>query len=162
MPRSRTTGLNTVFALRSSNRGFTQLPLTYTEPAGRYSCAITIDLDGHSQNDVTVSIPWDVVRQVTQDLIDECASRHTGGIITYGLGNTFNALVNPTAYDGAAIDLTAIVQQPDGSNTFATLAPEAIANGYNVPVYMKIVISGNDAEVEEDAADYPISLRMQH
>lgn len=132
MPRNRATGLNSVFASQSSNRGFTQLPLTYIGSAGRRSCVITIDLDGHSQNDVTVTVPWDVVRQVIQALIDRCASRMIGGMITYGLGNTLNALINPVAYDGAAIDLTAVVQQPDGSDTFAFLAPRAIAEGYSM------------------------------
>ncbi|KAI4185015.1 MAG: hypothetical protein L6R41_004387 [Letrouitia leprolyta] len=161
MPRNRATGLNTVFSLHSSNPGVTQLPRRYTEPAGRLSCTITVDLDGHSQNDVTISVPWDVLRQVTQDLIDKCASRHLGGAITYGLGNTLDALVNPVAYDGASIDLTAIVLQPDGSSAFAFLSPQAIADGYNVPVYMKITLSGLNVEVEEDELDYHVSLQLQ-
>ena len=109
MSRGRATGLISIFTTQSSARGLTRVPLIFTASARRSLCVITIDLDGHSQNEDTVTVPWDVVRQVTQALIDKCASRSISGIITYGLGTTLNALMTPVAYSGLSIDLTAFV-----------------------------------------------------
>lgn len=89
------TALNAVFALLSSNRGFTPLPLVYTESAGRYTCPNTINLDGHSQKDVSVSVPRDIVRQVTQDLTDKCLSRLIGGIVYVRLGEYVQCFDEP-------------------------------------------------------------------
>ena len=96
---------------------------------------ITIDLDGHSKDDVSVAVSWNDIKQMARSLIAECVSQSLGGVRTYGMKNTLQALLEPTSYDdGRPIDLGAIpmpVEQPDG-NIDSVAIPDSVsitANG---------------------------------
>ena len=83
------------------------------------ACAITVDLDGHSLNDVFVLIPWDQVRHLAQIAINVCVDVHAeGGISFFGLNHTFESIIYRVPYDtriNSAIHDTVDVMNPDGS-----------------------------------------------
>lgn len=83
------------------------------------TCAITVDLDGHSINDVFVLVPWDTVRLVAQEIIDECVEPlYSGGMATFGLNHSFESVIHPTPYDPRINPIrvaTVDVLNPDGT-----------------------------------------------
>ena len=93
-----------------------QLPLRYVDNAAKPICVITVELEGHSQSDVSVTISYDMIRNIAINVKENCVHRLTwGGWETYGLDATFRALVPPVAYDGSTPRQPAAVENPDGS-----------------------------------------------
>ena len=57
---------------------------------------ISIDLDGHSKKDVFVSVPWNTVRNLTENIIERCVDGPgMGGWETFGIKQSFDATINP-------------------------------------------------------------------
>lgn len=93
-----------------------RLPLRYVDNTAKPACVITVDLDGHSQSDVSVTISYDMIRNIAINVKKNCVHRLSwGGWETYGLNATFRALVPPMAYDGSVPRQAAAVENPDGS-----------------------------------------------
>ncbi|CAF9934786.1 MAG: hypothetical protein ALECFALPRED_006089 [Alectoria fallacina] len=94
---------------------------------------ITIDLDGHSQSDQFVFVPWNEIRDMAQHIVDSCVyflSR--GGFITYGVGRTLESLIYPTSYggDNAEIPYPAWVWEPDGTVEFVAIPSNPATDEY--------------------------------
>lgn len=128
--------LPTIFTTRerSADNNWVQVPVQYYDAGldSNIGCRITIDLDGHSQNDVFVLIPYDIVHDIVQDGIENCVDmRGIGAFSTYGLRNTFQSLLTPTAFDGSAISdsQTYAVQQPDGTIDSVAVPPDPVVEG---------------------------------
>ena len=98
---------------------FIAVPKHYVDSMGSPACAITVDLDGHSLNDVFVLIPWDQVRHLARIAINVCVDVHAeGGISFFGLNHTFESIIYRVPYDtriNSAIHDTVDVMNPDGS-----------------------------------------------
>jgi len=118
---------------RTPTNKYVQVPQSYTDNNLNPQCTITIDLDGHSETDEFVLVPYDVIKDMTQDLITQCVTGQMGGRMTYVMKGTLDSLLEPTAYDGSAIfvPLLAVVEQPDGSTGSIVFPPPAV--GLNVP-----------------------------
>lgn len=93
-----------------------QLPQHYVDNTAKPACVITVELEGHSQSDVSVTISYDMIRNIAINVKENCIQRLSwGGWETYGLDATFRALVPPAAYDGSIYRQPAAVENPDGS-----------------------------------------------
>lgn len=127
--------LSSIFTTRprTSTNNYVQVPDAYSDNDANPLCTITIDLDGHSENDVFVLVPYDVIKEMTENLISKCVTEQMGGMMTYGMAGTLNTLLEPTAYDGSAINvpLPSVVEQPDGTVHSIAIPPPAV--GPNVP-----------------------------
>ena len=112
--------LPSTFTTRQSvaTNNWIQVPKHYSHSNNHPSCNITIDLEGNSQHDVFVRLPFNALRKIARSIIRACViGSADGGYTNYGLRDAAFALLEPTAYDGSAIkesNATA-VQQPDGS-----------------------------------------------
>ena len=118
--------LPTIFTTRAhtTSNNYIQVPVRHVNAQPNPSCMITIDLDGHSQSDQFVSVPWDEIRQMAQVIVTRCVDRmHLGGFITFGLGRTFESLVFPTTYGtgNVPIPIPAWVWQPDDTVEFVAI-----------------------------------------
>lgn len=127
--------LPTIFTTRAhtATNNYVQVPIRYGDTELDSSCMVTIDLDGHSQTDQFVILPWDGVREMAQVVVDGCVDGfHRGGYITYGVGRVFESLLDPTAYEGAQTEISpAWVQQPDGTVETVAIPPPRAENGYS-------------------------------
>ena len=89
---------------------YVQVPEIYYDSESHPSFMITIELDGHSQTNTSVSVSYDKVKSMARTLYAECLPHHEGGVRTYGLGDTLQALLEPTAYsDGSPIELGPLI-----------------------------------------------------
>ena len=166
---------------KSRNNDWIQLPQRYVN-GDDSACTITIDLEGHSQRDVSFSVSYDTIRSIAQNVMNNCIGGHGwGGWETYGLLNTFQALRWPEPYDTA--QQAAVFENPDGSITSLGL-PEGTGgvNGFSmshlqkcmpsidqgipltdtldVPVYMLITVSGPSVIKRKERTDYMIGLSL--
>ena len=112
--------LPSIFTTRSqtATNNYVEVPVRYTDSDSDPRCVVTIDLDGHSQRDQFVFVPYDQVRVMAQRIVDFCVGIFDrGGFMTYGVGRTLEALITPTAYSGGNTDIPtpAYVEQPDES-----------------------------------------------
>ena len=113
--------LPSIFTTRrkTGTNNFVQVPKRYVDATRIPACAITVDLDGHSQHDVFVLVPWNSIRLIAAEIIEECVGIFTtGGISTYGLNQTFEAFIAATPYDPSINAIRAepaSVLNPDGS-----------------------------------------------
>lgn len=128
--------LPTIFTTRAhtATNNHVQVPIRYGDTElESSSCVVTIDLDGHSQTDQSVSVPWDEVREMAQVIVDSCVDGfHRGGYVTYGVGRAVESLLDPTAYGGAQTEIPpAWVQQPDGTVETVAIPPARVDNGYS-------------------------------
>ena len=126
----------------------------------RPGCVITIDLDGDSQTDDTFEISWTVIRGMAKYVIDGCVSRERseGGLVTYGLERTTQAIAFPVMRNGSAIPGISsgpvVVENPQG---FEVGIPET-------PVVVLSDISKSDKE----SSVFPVlripvnRLKIQH
>ena len=128
--------LPTIFTTRAhtATNNYIQVPLHYTDAEPKPSCMITIDLDGHSQSDQFVFVPWNEVRDMALQLVDSCVyflSR--GGFITYGVGRTLESLIYPTTYggDNAEFPYPAWVWEPDGTAEFVAIPSNPATDEYS-------------------------------
>ena len=118
LPSIFTTNAHTTF------NNYIQVPVRHMNAQANPSCMITIDLDGHSQSDRFVSVPWDEIRQMAQVIVARCVDRmYLGGFITFGVLRTFESLVFPTTYgtDNVPIPISAWVLQPDETVDFVAI-----------------------------------------
>ena len=132
--------LPSIFSSRQSimDNLFT-LPRVYVDSAERPRCVITIELDGNSNRNVYVLIPWDKVKEMAEIIMDSCIHIDGfgwGGTATYGLQRTFDALVFPTLYDReeGQIAEPAEVIQPDGSRGVVAMPADDANQGYGKPL----------------------------
>ena len=112
-----TGSIPSIFTTRTSDAGsnFVTVPKRYVDAEVLPRCAITIDLDGHSRNDVFVLIPWKKIRSIVEDILDDCVDGYAwGGFETWGLKRPFDAVINPTLYNPNN-PVPAQVEQPDGT-----------------------------------------------
>ena len=154
--------LPTIFTTRArtASNNFVEVPQSYKDNEARPGCEITIDLDGHSQNDKYAFVPFDAVREMGQKVINTCVSYGSQGrFITYGLKTTIQALLDPTSYDGSSIDIPApaTVQQPDGTTDYTEIAipDEASSKAFE---YSKSHVLSSCVLVNE-AATCPVMFR---
>ncbi|MCJ1483671.1 hypothetical protein MMC06_003839 [Schaereria dolodes] len=97
-----------------------EVPKVYLDNSERPGCVITIDLDGDSQTDDTFEISWTVIRGMAKYVIDGCVSRERseGGLVTYGLERTTQAIAFPVMRNGSAIPGISsgpvVVENPQG------------------------------------------------
>ena len=120
LPRGTLPSIFTIRAPTATNN-YIQVPVQYLDTQVRPKCMVTIDLDGHSRTDQFVIISWDEIREMAQVVVDNCVElAHLGGFITYGVGRTFESLIDPTAYEGI-IPTPASVLQPDGTIEFVAI-----------------------------------------
>ncbi|KAL9131218.1 MAG: hypothetical protein Q9175_006826, partial [Cornicularia normoerica] len=157
--------LPSIFTTRAhtATNNYIQVPVRYTDAEPEPSCMVTINLDGHSQDDQFVFVPWDEIREMARVIVDTCVDLfNRGGFITYGVGRTFESLVHPTTYggDNAEIPTPAWVWEPDETVEFVAIPSIPSTNEYNVPYYMTITISGPLFWLSPGATDYAISLEV--
>jgi hypothetical protein len=126
-----------IFTTRTSasDNNFVTVPKRYVDSETHPSCAITIDLDGHSKDNVFVLVPWKKIRTIVQDIIDGCVDRsHWGGFETFGLQRTFDAVIDPTLFEPNEANnaVPAQVEQPDGTldTTVVATPPDTSSSGY--------------------------------
>lgn len=103
--------LPSIFTTRAhtETNNYIQVPIDYADAESNPSCRVTITLDGHSQNDQFVFVPWNEIRKMAQVIVDRCVDLfNRGGFITYGVGRTFESLINPTSYDNVEIPTPAV------------------------------------------------------
>lgn len=132
-----TGSIPTIFTTRTSDSGnnFVTVPKRYVDSETGPSCAITIDLDGHSKDNVFVLVPWKKIRTIVQDIIDSCVDRsHWGGFETFGLKRTFDAVISPAFSEpnDAHNAVPAQVEQPDGTldTTVVAIPSDTSSSGY--------------------------------
>jgi len=116
--------LPSIFTTRthSDTNNYEQVPRRFVDAANHPACAITVDLEGHSQNDVFVLIPWIEVRAIARHIIDYCVGRSTrGGMSTFGLHHVFEAIISPTPYNPGPEP--AVIVNPDGSIDSVAIPP---------------------------------------
>lgn len=133
LPRGALPSIFTTRAHTATNN-YIQVPVQYTDAEPNPGCMVTIDLDGHSENDQFVLVPWDEIREMAQVIVDTCVDLLArGGFITYGVGRTFESLVNPTTDEGNNVDIPtpASVLQPDGAVEFVAIPPSLPTNEYS-------------------------------
>lgn len=128
--------LPSIFTNRAhtATNNYIQVPVRYTDTEDEPSCMITVDLDGHSQSDQFVFVPWNEIREMAQIIVDTCVDIFgRGGFITYGVGRTLEALIHPTAYaeSNAEIPTPAWVQQPDGTIEYVAIPSVPATNEYS-------------------------------
>ena len=120
-----------------------QLPQQYFDSATKPACVVTIELEGHSQSDVSVTTSYDMIRSIAMNVKKNCIHRlGWGGWETYGLDATFRALVPPMAYDGSIPRQPAAVENPDGSIDSVGL-PEGTSGVDGFSEYLTGLISAN-------------------
>ena len=132
-PKSFTTG-----ASFTSSSNDIQVPVVYTDNEANPQCITTIDLDGHSKDNVSIEISWNDIKQMASSLMAECIPHQLGGVRTYGMANTLQALLESTTYiDGSPINLGGVHaagEQPDGTINSVAI-PESLSvsadGGYN-------------------------------
>jgi len=116
--------LPSIFTTRthSETNNYEQVPRRFVDATTNPACAITVDLEGHSMNDVFVLVPWAEIRAIARATIEYCVGRSTkGGMSTYGLRHVFEAVISPTPYDPSTEP--AAVVNPDGSIDSVAMAP---------------------------------------
>lgn len=128
--------LPSIFTTRAhtATNNYIQVPVRYTDAEANPSCMITIDLDGHSQSDQFVFVPWNEIREMAQIIVDTCVAFFDhGGFITYGVGRTLEALIHPTAYGGnnAEVPAPAWVQGPGGTVEYVAIPSIPATNEYS-------------------------------
>ena len=130
------TSLPTIFTTRTIRGGgsnFVTVPKRFVDSEERPNCVITVDLDGHSQHNVFVLLPWTEIRAMAEELLDACVvGLGWGGFETYGLKKTYDALINPTLYDPdeANNPVPAAVEQPDGDVDSVAIPSDTTTQGY--------------------------------
>lgn len=108
--------LPSIFTTRekADTNNYNQVPIRYFDAADNPSCTITVDLDGHSKNDVFVLVPWNQIRSIAAQIIERCVGRfQKGGIQIHGLEQTFEGLIPFTPYDPVTAAPAQVVN-PDG------------------------------------------------
>ena len=105
--------------------------MVYTDNEANPQCIITIGFDGHSKDNVSIEISWNDIKQMAWSLTAKCIPQQLGGVRTYGMANTLQALLEPTAYiDGSPINIdgvhAAAVEQPDGTINSVAI-PESLS-----------------------------------
>ena len=133
LPRGSLPSIFTTRAHTVTNN-YIQVPVQYSDYDLRPSCVVTIDLDGHSQTDQFVTVPWDAIREMAQGVVGSCVDLwRSGGYITYGVGRTFESLIYPTAYEANNPDLPtpAWVHQPDGTVAWVAIPSTSARNDYS-------------------------------
>lgn len=107
---------------RSETNNYEQVPRRFVDAATNPACAITVDLEGHSMNDVFVLVPWNEIRAMALHVIEYCvAAGNRGGITTFGLQHVYEAIISPTPYDPSTEP--AAVVNPDGSVDSVAMPP---------------------------------------
>ena len=120
-----------------------QLPQRYVDNTAKPACVITVELEGHSQSDVSVTISYDMIKNIAINVKENCIHRLSwGGWETYGLDATFRALVPPTGYDGSIPGQASAVENPDGSIDSVGL-PEGTSGVDGFSKYLPGRISAN-------------------
>lgn len=129
---------------RTAKNNWVQVPGRYTSGGAQPRCVITIDFDGHSQDDVFVVVPYDEIRKMAQKIVNSCVGymQGKGGFITYGVGKSMDALIDPIAFGGNPVPSPARVQQPDGTvdddHVAIPLSP-ASSDGYSEFWHLSVV-----------------------
>ncbi len=116
--------LPSIFTTRthSETNNYEPVPRRFVDATTNPACAITVDLEGHSMNDVFVLVPWAEIRAIARHTIEYCVGRSTkGGMSTFGLHHVFEAVISPTPYDPSTEP--AAVVNPDGSIDSVAMAP---------------------------------------
>lgn len=155
--------LPSIFTTRPAapENNFHQVPKRYFDSGVNPQCSIDVALDGHSQRDVYVLVPWDKIRSMAIDLISLCVDGLSwGGWETFGLNASFEALISPSRYNGEP----AVVHNPDGSEDDSRIAiPEGYGgrNGFNVPLYMVVTVSGPRSRMPQRETDLLIGLSLE-
>ena len=132
--------LPSIFSTRQGTMGnMFILPRVDVDSAERPRCVVTIDLDGHSNRNVFVLVPWNKIREMAKTILDLCVSSNGfgwGGTVTFGLQRTFDALVHPVRYDldRGPVAVPAEVIQPDGSRGIVAIPPGAFGQDYGKPL----------------------------
>lgn len=119
---------------RTATNNYVQVPVHFADAESNPTCLVTIDLDGHSQNDQFVFVPWIEIKEMAQIIVDSCVSpSNRGGFITYGVGRTFESLIHPTSYEGDNVEIPtpAWVWQPDESVEFVAIPYAPATNEYS-------------------------------
>lgn len=112
LPRGTLPSIFTTRAHTATNN-YIQVPIHYADAESNPSCLVSIDLDGHSQNDQFVFLPWNEIREMAQVLVNRCVDLfNRGGFITYGVGRTLESLIDPTSYDNAEVPTPAVRPLP--------------------------------------------------
>ena len=128
------------------------VPKRYVDSTVSPACAITVDLDGHSLNDVFVLIPWDHVRLLAHIAINACVRDHAeGGISLFGLNRTFESIIYRVPYDtriNSALHDTVDVMNPDGS-TDSVAVPAGSEDGISESFH-RIIAAGHSLVNRED------------
>lgn len=111
---------------------FVTVPKRYADSGVHPNCIITIDLDGHSKDNVFVLVPWKKVRTMAEDIIDKCIEGvGWGGFQTWGLQRTFDSVLNSTLDDREVVKdpVPAVVELPDGTlDTSVVAIPPELPN----------------------------------
>ena len=114
--------LPSIFTTRKPevSNNYIKVPQRYADADKTPACVITIDIDGHSKKDVYVSVPWNVVRNLTEHIIERCVDGPgMGGWETFGIQRSFDAIINPPELGPDAIlgSRPAGIEDPDGTVT---------------------------------------------
>lgn len=133
LPRGNLPSIFTTRAHTATNN-YIQVPVRYADAEPKPSCMVTINLDGHSQDDQFVFVPWDEIREMAQIIVDTCVDLlNRGGFITYGVGKTLESLIHPRTYGGNNDELPtpAWVWQPDGTADFVAIPSTPATTAYS-------------------------------
>ena len=57
---------------RTATNNYIEVPVRYVDSESRPDCIITIDLDGHSERDQFMFVPWNEIREMAQVVVDNC------------------------------------------------------------------------------------------
>ena len=184
LPRGALSSIFTTRA-RTATNNYVQVPVSYADAEPVSNCVVTVDMDGHSQNDQFVVVPWDDIREMAQAVVDTCVGPWTrGGFITYGVGRTLESLIHPTAY-GANNPTPAWVLQPDDTVEYVAIPSMPVMNEYSkfrgtamltggseclrrpytdagsdVPYYLRITVSVPSLVLDPKTTDYAIALAV--
>lgn len=116
----------------SENDDWIGLPQRFADSHGRPECVIAVELEGHSQTDISLVASWDTIRTIAFNVITNCVDRQGwGGWETFGLDRTFRALIPPQPYEVPT--QPAVVVNPDGPSDTIVAMPEGAGgpNGFS-------------------------------
>lgn len=129
-----------IFTTRA-NDNYLQVPRRYYDSIQGPACVITVDLEGHSREDVYVLVPWNEIRLIAAKIIQECVvDSGTGGFSTFGVNQSYEAIVASVPYDTSINPVRVRPQEvvnPDGSiETIAVPATqdEGISKRDHLPI----------------------------
>ena len=151
--------LPSIFTTRQGapTNNWIHVPKRYYDSDHNPECSISVDLDGHSQHNVFVLIPWDKVRAMASDVISSCIDGLSwGGWETYGLNASFEALMPPSPYDSHTPAIPAVIHNPDGSEASTIAIPEGYGqrpgfskSNSSVPIFTFMVAENTISPVND-------------